>query len=267
MPDKGVRARGLSKTYSGRAGEPVLVLDDLTLDIAGGSFVSIVGPSGCGKSTFLKIVAGLVPYEEGDIFRGPDRVKGPGSNVGVVFQAPELVPWRSALNNVLLAAELSGLKKRDYVARARELLNLVGLEQFADRPPAELSGGMQQRNAIARALLLNPEFLLMDEPFGALDALTRDHMAIELQRIWAATSATVLFVTHSIPEAVLLSDRVVVMSHRPARILDVVDVNLSRPRLDDLYADPTFGDLCNRIRGQLGDATDESTAMAGGAVA
>lgn len=265
MPDKGVWARGVGKTYTGYAGEQVRVFEDLNLEVPAGSFVSIVGPSGCGKSTFLKMVAGLLPYEEGDVYRGSTRVEGPGSNVGVVFQAPELVPWRSALKNVLLAAELSGLKKSHYVQRARDLLTLVGLEQFMDKPPRELSGGMQQRNAIARALLLNPTFLLMDEPFGALDALTRDNMAIELQRIWAATSATVLFVTHSIPEAVLLSDQVVVMSPRPARILEVIDVPFDRPREEALYSLPEFGDMCNHIRELLDTAAERTSTPTIGA--
>jgi NitT/TauT family transport system ATP-binding protein len=225
---------------------PVEALRDITLSVAGGEFVSLVGPSGCGKSTLLRVLAGLRPMTSGTIVVDGQRVTRPIPKVGMVFQAAVLLKWRTILDNVLLPAELAGLNPRQYRARAMELLTLVGLGDFAGKRPGELSGGMQQRVALCRALLLDPPLLLMDAPFGALDAMTRDDMNLELLRVWgeAAKSGvrkTILFVTHSIPEAVFLSDRVVVMSPRPGRIAEIIDIDLPRPRTVETRATAEFG--------------------------
>ncbi|WP_373695939.1 ABC transporter ATP-binding protein [Aquibium pacificus] len=229
----------------------VEALRDITLSVADGEFVSLVGPSGCGKSTMLRVLAGLRPATSGSIVVDGQPVTRPISKVGMVFQAAVLLKWRTVLENVLLPAELAGLNPRRYRERARELLTLVGLEGFATKRPGELSGGMQQRVALCRALLLDPPLLLMDEPFGALDAMTRDDMNLELLRVWGEAGKggrkTVLFVTHSIPEAVFLSDRVVVMSPRPGRIADVVTVDLPRPRTVESRATAEFGALSLKI--------------------
>ncbi|MFC3641913.1 ABC transporter ATP-binding protein [Aquibium oceanicum] len=230
---------------------PVEALRDITLSVADGEFVSLVGPSGCGKSTMLRVLAGLRPATSGSIIVDGQPVTRPISKVGMVFQAAVLLKWRTVLENVLLPAELAGLNPRRYRDRANDLLKLVGLEGFATKRPGELSGGMQQRVALCRALLLDPPLLLMDEPFGALDAMTRDDMNLELLRVWGEAGEggrkTVLFVTHSIPEAVFLSDRVVVMSPRPGRIADVVTVDLPRPRTVESRATAEFGALSLRI--------------------
>jgi NitT/TauT family transport system ATP-binding protein len=214
-------------------------------------FVSIVGPSGCGKSTLLRMVAGLMPPTSGRIVVGGRKVTGPISNVGMVFQAPVLLPWRSTLANILFVAEVGGQRPAAHRARALELIELAGLRGFEHALPHQLSGGMQQRASICRALLLNPPLILMDEPFGALDVMTRERMGFELQKIWSASRNTVLFVTHSISEAVLLSDTVVVMTSRPGRIHDIVEVDLPRPRDAGVLADPRFVELCARVRGGI----------------
>lgn len=225
---------------------PVEALRDIHLSVRAGEFISLVGPSGCGKSTMLRVVAGLRPATGGTIIVDGTRVLKPIPKVGMVFQAAVLLKWRTILDNVLLPAELAGLSPRRYRSRATELLELVGLRDFMAKRPGELSGGMQQRVALCRALLLDPPLLLMDEPFGALDAMTRDDMNLELLRVWGeATHAgerkTVLFVTHSIPEAVFLSDRVVVMSPRPGRIAEIVEIDLPRPRTVETRATAEFG--------------------------
>ncbi|MBO0740390.1 MAG: ABC transporter ATP-binding protein [Hyphomicrobiaceae bacterium] len=231
------------------AGGPVEALRDISLDVGRGEFVSLVGPSGCGKSTLLRIVAGLRPATSGSVSVDGAPVMAPLSNIGMVFQAPVLLKWRTVLDNVLLPAELAGLGTASYRQRAIELLQLVGLGEFAGKRPHELSGGMQQRASICRALLLDPPLLLMDEPFGALDAMTRDDMNIELLRIWGEDKGlgrarkTILFVTHSIPEAVILSDRVVVMSRRPGTIAAVAAIDLPRPRSVETRASEDFGRL------------------------
>jgi NitT/TauT family transport system ATP-binding protein len=224
-------------TYAADTG-PVEALRDVSLRVGAGEFVALVGPSGCGKSTLLRIVAGLRRATAGRIVVNGAEVRRPIPAVGMVFQAPVLLRWRSVLDNVLLPAELARLDARGFRERARALLELVGLAEFAAKRPTELSGGMQQRVALCRALLLDPPLLLMDEPFGALDALTRDDMNLELLRVWGEASGgasgsgrkTILFVTHSIPEAVFLADRIVVMSPRPGRIASVAPVPLARPR-------------------------------------
>jgi NitT/TauT family transport system ATP-binding protein len=221
--------------------------------VEGNEFVSIVGPSGCGKSTLLRMVAGLIPPSAGRITVGGRVVSGPIADVGMVFQSPVLLPWRTTLANILFVAEVGGKKASAHRHRALELVKLAGLRGFEDAYPHELSGGMQQRAAICRALLLNPPLILMDEPFGALDVMTRERMAFELQKIWAASKNTVLFVTHSITEAVLLSDTIVVMTPRPGRIQDIVKVDLPRPRESSVLEHPRFIELSARVRKGIGD--------------
>jgi NitT/TauT family transport system ATP-binding protein len=236
---------GVGMTYQAASG-PVEALADISLEVGAGAFVSLVGPSGCGKSTLLRIVAGLRPATRGSARVADREVRGPIAEVGMVFQAPVLLKWRSILDNVLLPAELAGKSAGALRSRALQLLDMAGLAGFDRKLPRELSGGMQQRAALCRALLLDPPLLLMDEPFGALDAMTRDDMALELLRIWGETSTTrktILFVTHSIAEAVFLSDRVVVMSARPGRIAADVAIDLPRPRTVEMRASEAFGRL------------------------
>ena len=210
--------------------------------------MSVVGPSGCGKSTMLKCVAGLEPISAGHVkIQGTD-VNGPPDNLGIVFQRDVLLDWRTVIDNVLLPIEFRRGKKQDFYPRANDLLVLFGLDGFQFRFPWELSGGMRQRVAIARALLMDPAFLLMDEPFGALDALTRDELNIELQRIWNETKKTVMFITHSIAEAVFLSDRVVVMKRDPGEIVDVIEIDLPRPRKLAIRETKEFGVYSSKIR-------------------
>jgi NitT/TauT family transport system ATP-binding protein len=208
----------------------VRALDRVDAAVGAGEFVCLVGPSGCGKSTLMRIVAGLVPATEGRVVIDGRPVDGPETRLGIVFQSPVLLDWRTVLGNVLLQVELRSLDPRLYEARARALLAAVGLTGFEDSRPRELSGGMRQRCAIVRALIHDPPLLLMDEPFGALDALTREQMRVDLEDLWLSTRKTVVFITHSIDEAVLLADRVLVMSPRPGRIERVVDIRLPRPR-------------------------------------
>jgi NitT/TauT family transport system ATP-binding protein len=253
MRDAGVDAitiHGLSKQYSSRGGA-VTALDRISFSVAEGEFVAVVGPSGCGKSTLLKILAGLLPTSSGDAHLRGTPIAGPRRDIGVVFQSPVLFPWRSVLDNVLLPVDVQGLGRNRYQKVAMDLLGLVGLSGFEHRYPWELSGGMQQRVAITRALVHDPAMLLMDEPFGALDAMTREFMNLELQRIWLEKRKTVLFITHSIPEAVFLGDRVLVMTPRPGRILDDVAVDLRRPRGLEMMNTPEFGQYTRAIRAQF----------------
>jgi NitT/TauT family transport system ATP-binding protein len=240
-------------TYRAESG-PVEALREISFSVARGELVALVGPSGCGKSTLLRIVAGLRAPTTGAVAVDGRPVRGPIAAVGMVFQAPVLLKWRTVRDNVLLPAELSGLDVAGFRARADALLSLVGLAEFGDKLPRELSGGMQQRASICRALLLDPPLLLMDEPFGALDAMTRDDMNQELLRVWGETATerkTIVFVTHSIPEAVFLADRVVVMSPRPGRVARIVDVPLPRPRTPATRAVPEFGRLSLSIHDTL----------------
>ena len=246
-----IEIRDLKKAYRPRAGEPVLALENICLEIAEGEFVAVVGPSGCGKSTLLKILAGLLPKTEGHIFLQGDPVTRPRRDIGVVFQSPVLLPWRTVLGNVLLPAQVLHLDLPTFRQRAFDLLKMVGLAGFENKFPHELSGGMQQRVAIGRALLNDPSLLLMDEPFGALDAMTREYMNLELMRIWKESRKTIFFITHSIPEAVFLADRVVVLSCRPARVIEVVQVELPRPRELDMATTEEFGRYTRRIRHQF----------------
>jgi NitT/TauT family transport system ATP-binding protein len=224
-----ISVAGIAKVFRRKA-LTTAALDGIDLAIAKGEFLAIVGPSGCGKSTLLRIIAGLVPATAGRVAVNGRNVTGPVTDLGVVFQSPVLLDWRTVLDNVLIQIELRGLDKRAYRERALALLDRVGLAEFANRYPRELSGGMRQRAAIVRALIHDPPLLLMDEPFGALDALTREQMRIDLEALWIETRKTVLFVTHSIDEAVLLADRVLVMTARPGRIDRIVPVSLPRPR-------------------------------------
>jgi NitT/TauT family transport system ATP-binding protein len=239
-------------------GGPVEALRDISFPGGRGVFLAIVGRGGCGKSTLLRILAGLQPRTTGAVTVGGREVTRPVPDVGMVFQAPVLLKWRSILDNVLLPAELAGLDPARYRERAQQLLELVGLGGFGDKRPRELSGGMQQRASLCRALLLDPPLLLMDEPFGALDAMTRDEMNLELLRVWGESNdagtgkrKTILFVTHSIPEAVFLADRVAVATPRPGRIQRLVDVDLPRPRTVEMRASPEFGRLSLEIYEEL----------------
>jgi len=243
-----IRLNAVDKTYRTRRGDVVHALDDVTLHVAENEFVTLVGPSGCGKSTLLKLVAGLTPATRGTIAIRDQPVRGPFPDVGFVFQQPVLLPWRCVLDNVLFSVEMLGLEPRDYRKAAVDLLELTGLAGFETKYPRELSGGMQQRVAICRALLPDPSLLLMDEPFGALDAMTREEMSLELLRIWDERRKTILFVTHSIPEAILLADRVVVMTPRPGRIARTLRVDLPRPRTMDLEFDPRFKATSDEVR-------------------
>jgi len=238
--------RGLGLVYA-TSSSPVEAIRSLSLSVEDGEFISIVGPSGCGKSSLLKIIHGLVRPTFGAAYICGTPVNGPRPDVGMVFQTPVLLPWRTVLKNVLLPMDVQRLD-RSVEARARELLNMVGLAGFETRYPDELSGGMQQRAAIVRALVHDPKLLLMDEPFAALDALTREQMALELQRIWITSRKTILFVTHSISEAVLLSDRIVLMSARPGRVITVFDCPRERPRSFDDLASPRLAELAKAIR-------------------
>ncbi len=208
----------------------MLAIEHVDLSVAENEFVTLVGRSGCGKSTLLRLLAGLVPPTEGRVVMGGQPVEGPSRDVGLMFQRPALMPWRTVIENVLLPADFLGLDRRATRTEAERLLALVGLEGFEGRRPWELSGGMQQRVALCRSLVYRPSVLLMDEPFAALDALTREELSLELQRIWIEHRTTIVFVTHSISEAVILSDRVVVMTPRPGRISRIVDVPVPRPR-------------------------------------
>ena len=243
-----IRISDASKTFAARDGSAVHALSGIDLDIADHEFVSLVGPSGCGKSTLLRLVAGLVPASGGRIDIDGETVTEPRRDIGIVFQSPTLLPWATVLDNVLFPLKMMHAMTPDAPERAHALLRLAGLEGFERKHPSELSGGMQQRTAICRALIHDPAILLMDEPFGALDALTREEMSLELLRIWTEQPKTILFVTHSIPEAVLLSDRVVVMSARPGRIAEIIDVPLPRPRSFEMEGAPEFQDRARRIR-------------------
>ena len=241
----------LDKTYDTSEGA-LSALSAVTFDVARGEFVTIIGPSGCGKSTLLKITLGVVPLTGGAIRIDERVVAGPQIDIGMVFQTPALPPWRRVIDNVLLPIEVLDKKPADYEDKARALLDLVGLREFEGRWPRELSGGMQQRVAICRALIHDPGLLLMDEPFGALDAMTRENLQAELMRIWGETHKTIVFVTHSIDEAVLLSDRVLVMSPRPGRIIEEVAVDLPRPRTAETRSGAAFQDYALHLRQMLG---------------
>ncbi len=252
MSEPFIRLRGVRKVYR-RGREERLAISDATFDVMPGELVSLVGPSGCGKSTLLKILAGLHPHDGGEVHIGSaTHPFDPARDIGMVFQAPLLLKWRRVLENVLLPAEILGLPRRESRERARALLALVGLAGHEDKYPYELSGGMQQRVAIARALVHDPKLVLMDEPFGALDALTREKMNLELLRIWKQADKTIVFVTHGIAEAVFLGTRVVVLTAGPARMADNFPIELPYPRTLDLKTHEAFGEYTRRIYRLLG---------------
>ncbi|MDC7789204.1 ABC transporter ATP-binding protein [Rhodoplanes sp. TEM] len=239
----------VTKSYELRDGGDLLALDRCDLSITPGAFVAIVGPSGCGKSTLLSLVAGLARPSTGRILIDGEEVRRPHAKVGVVFQTDLLLYWRTVMDNILLPVEIKGWRREDYLPRAERLLEQVGLAGFAGKYPSELSGGMRQRTAICRALVQEPGLLLMDEPFGALDALTREQMISDLQAMWLSVGNTVLFITHSIEEAVFLADRVLVMSPRPGRIDLDLTVSIERPRSWRSRTDQAFIDHMSQIRG------------------
>ena len=241
-----IQIRNLRHTFV-RDGMVTHALDGMDLEVRIGELVAVVGPSGCGKSTMLRIVAGLLPFSSGIVQVGGKLVAGPQTDLGIVFQSPVLLDWRNVLDNVLIQLELRGLDADQYRDKARQLLADVGLADFYDRRPRELSGGMRQRVAIVRALIHDPTLLMMDEPFGALDALTREQMRIDLEKLWLQQRHTLIFVTHGISEAVALADRVVVMTPRPGRIEKIITIDLPRPRNKAVINSSRFTDYCDEI--------------------
>ncbi|MEX0426139.1 ABC transporter ATP-binding protein [Nocardioides sp. DS6] len=256
-PDPFIDLGHVRQVFRTQSGGEVVALDDVNLQIRDGEFVSVLGPSGCGKSTLMRIIGGLASPTSGETRIDGEPVSGPSPLVGMVFQQPALFPWRSVLRNVTLPAEVLKLPKKAAEERGKELLETVGLGHATHLYPYELSGGMQQRAGIARALLHDPKILLMDEPFGALDALTRESMGLELLRVWESTKKTVVFVTHSVNEALFLADRVVVMAARPGRIAEVHEVALPRPRTLDLMATAEFSQAADHLRQLLGAKTGD----------
>jgi NitT/TauT family transport system ATP-binding protein len=247
-----IRFADVAQTFGKNDGTAVTAIESVTFDIGRHEFVAVLGPSGCGKSTLLRLIAGLIRPTGGRVEIYGTPVTEPRDEIGIVFQRPTLLPWFDVLGNVTFPMRHKfGRVTATERERAKELLALVGLSDFAGKQIDELSGGMQQRVAIARALLLDPDILLMDEPFSALDALTRDEMGLELLRIWTERPKTVLFITHSIPEALLLADRVIVMTSRPGRVREIIEVPLTRPRSMATLTEPAFHTIANHIRGQL----------------
>lgn len=252
MTEAFIHLAGVSKTYRSRGSEH-LAISDATFDVQAGELLALVGPSGCGKSTLLKIMANLHPHDSGEVRIGSQSHPfNPSRDIGMVFQQPLLLKWRRVLENVLLPAEILGLPMGESRERARDLLNLVGLSGCEKQYPYELSGGMQQRAAIARALVHDPKLILMDEPFGALDALTREKMNLELLRIWKESGKTIIFVTHGISEAVFLGTRVVVLTAGPAKMADNIEIKLPEPRTLDIKTHEQFGVYTRRIYSLLG---------------
>ena len=236
-----VQVQDLSKAYRSPQGE-VRALDGVSLSVGEGEFVAVLGPSGCGKSTMMLMVAGLLPPSNGEIRVAGQVVRRPITNVGIVFQNSVLLDWLTVFGNTMFLVDLRRLPRKQYEPHARELLRAVGLGEFERHRPYQLSGGMKQRTSICRALVLDPPLLLMDEPFGALDALTREQMRLDLERLWMDSPKTVMFITHSIAEAVLLADRVVILSPRPGRVERIIDIHLPRPRHLAARRDPKFAE-------------------------
>jgi NitT/TauT family transport system ATP-binding protein len=253
-----IQIEKVSKVYRTQENEFVPAIAEVSLGVRENEFVTLVGPSGCGKSTLLKLVSGLIPVTGGTIQVRDQVVREPFSDVGFVFQHPVLLPWRTVLGNILFSIEMLGKKEGEFVDQARDLIKLAGLEGFENKYPRELSGGMQQRVAICRALIHDPSLLLMDEPFGALDAMTREEMSFELLRIWEERRKTILFVTHSIPEAILLADRVVVMTPRPGKIERIFDIDLPRPRVYEMEFNERFKALNSEIRSLIFSSRKEA---------
>jgi NitT/TauT family transport system ATP-binding protein len=259
----GISFQDVGRTFSTREGAAVVALASVRLEVQPGEFISLVGPSGCGKTTLLRMVAGLLTPTGGRVVIGGDVVTRPRHDVGVVFQQPLLLPWLTVLDNVLVPCDVQGRKRGDYITRARDLIAMVGLAGFESHLPSELSGGMQQRVALARGLIHDPAVLLMDEPFAALDAMTRETMNIELQRIWSAQQKTMLFVTHGISESVFLSNRVVVMTPRPGKVAAVIEIPFERPRPPSIFGSVEFNRLVGEIRGMFEGARRDEAVGAG----
>lgn len=243
-----IEIKHLKKEFTTKTWDKVLALDDISFNIKEGEFVTVIGPSGCGKSTLLRLIAGLIPKTSGQILLRGRPVDGPRRDIGIVFQSPVLLPWRDVLSNVLLPIEVLGLNIDDYKDRAEQIIELVGLKDFAKAYPFELSGGMQQRAAICRSLVHDPTILLMDEPFGALDAMTRETMNVELLRIWKESNKTVFFITHSIPESVFLAQKVIVLSTRPGKVSEILNVDLGYPRTLEIISTDKFGNYVKNLR-------------------
>lgn len=252
-----IDVRNVSQVFRTTSRGEVAALQDVDLTVGDGEFLSVLGPSGCGKSTLMRIIAGLVKPSSGEVRLRGERITGPSREAGVVFQQAALFPWRTVLKNVMLSAEMLGLPRDAAEVRAHELLDMVGLAHAENLYPYELSGGMQQRASIARALLHDPALLLMDEPFGALDALTRENMGLELLKIWEHSGKTVVFITHDIDEALFLADRVLVMAARPGRVQELVEVRLPRSRDLDIMSTPEFGETAQHLRHLIGARTGE----------
>lgn len=244
----------VSLIYRSRRSD-VQALDSISFSARDREFVALVGPSGCGKSTLLKLISGLLPPSRGSIRVNGQPVRGPTASIGIVFQSPLLMAWRTVMRNVLLQIEIRDLRVEDYRQKAMDLIQLVGLSGFENAHPHQLSGGMQQRVGLCRALIHDPDLLIMDEPFGALDAMTRELMNAELQRIWIERQKTVLFITHSITEAVYLADRVLVMSPRPGRLVGEISVDLPRPRTVETMELPEFAQLTRQVRRHLNSSS------------
>jgi NitT/TauT family transport system ATP-binding protein len=244
-------ASGIEVRFARRGEEPLRALDGFDLAVGRGEIVALIGPNGCGKSTFLRVASGLLAPDGGTIALDDRPISGPDPRIGLVFQEPRLLPWRSVGGNVTYPLELAGWSRERREQRLGELLQLVGLGDARDARPSQLSGGMRQRAAIARALALEPEVLLLDEPFSALDALTRDRLNLELLELWERTRSTIVIVTHSIPEAILLADRVVVMTPRPGRVAATIPIDAPRPRSLDLLDRAVVSDAAAEIRAHL----------------
>jgi len=248
-----IEVRQVRKVYPSRSrhGQSILAIENITFDVMKGEFVSIVGPSGCGKSTLLRMLSGLLEVTEGEIRVNGESVCGPYGDIGIVFQTPTLLKWRSVKDNVLLPIEVLRRPRHEFVGRAEELLRMVGLWDFRNEYPFVLSGGMQQRVALCRALIHDPSLLVMDEPFAALDALTREEMNMELLKLWTERRKTIIFITHSISEAILLSDRVIVLSSRPATIDSIFSIDLPRPRTTDMQYLGSFQNYSSMIHERI----------------
>ncbi len=251
LADPILKVEGLSAAFSNGNGG-LQVLNQISFEIRESEFVCLLGPSGSGKSTLLRILAGVLGYQSGEVVFGGEKLNGPRKGVGIVFQKANLMPWRTVRENIILPLELLNTPAENAAAASQELIDLVGLQGFEETLPRDLSGGMAQRVAIARALVHDPDLLLLDEPFGALDALTRERMAVELLRIWNARCKTVFMVTHDIGEALFLADRVLAFSERPARITLNLEVDLPRPREQAMRYTPEFGEMANRLREAIG---------------
>lgn len=256
-----IEVQNVAKEYVSERRGKVIALKDINLTVEDGEFISIIGPSGCGKTTLLKIIAGLIPASGGTVLVNGRQVTQPGPDRAMVFQNFALLPWADVLSNVAFGLEVQGVPKAEREEKARALIQLVGLAGFEDRYPRELSGGMQQRVGLARALAVDPEVLLMDEPFGALDAQTRRLMQEELLRIYQREAKTVIFVTHAMDEAVRLADRVVLMTPRPAQIKEVLTVPFGRPRSEEMSKEPAFGEIVDYLWEQLRDMHQEDATV------